>query len=408
MTSEVDIPAPLTESAASQVLIVDDQPERAAMVAEALAGDDWTLSQTSAVDDLEATLGADSPWDAVICSVDLMNVSWASVRRAMRGFDVQVPVIAFGDDRNADRMATALGLGAADYFVRPHEKHRLFTRSVERAVHHRRLQRMLKDSNRELAAANAQLRHSLKVLEQDQRAGRQVQMAMLPPRTLQQNGYWFSHQILPSLYLSGDFTDYFQVGDREIVFFLADVSGHGSSSAFATVLLKNLFARKRSDYLRKHDRSVTEPLAMLRLANRELLELAVSKYATMVVGVLDFANHQLRYSIAGHLPAPVMIDGDGARYLEGEGSPVGLMPEPEYSEHTIDLADQFMLLLMSDGVLETLTGMDLIAKEQALLKRLDGPPAPPSELATRIGWDELAAGELEDDIAGLFISRGFV
>ena len=59
--------------------------------------------------------------------------------------------------------------------------------------------------------------------------------------------------------MSGDFTDYFKVGKSKVVFFLADVSGHGSSSAFATVLLKNLFARKRSDYLRRDDKTVIQP-----------------------------------------------------------------------------------------------------------------------------------------------------
>lgn len=391
-----------------QVLVVDDHVDRAAALCRCIQGGGYTVSAVQAVEDLQTTLGEGSPWDCVICSVDLLHVSWASVRRAMRGFDVQVPVIAFGDDRDADRMATALGLGATDFFVRPERKPGLFLRSVERAVNHRRLQRELLQRNQQLAATNRRLRHSLRILEQDQQAGRQVQMAMQPAAALQLNGYWFSHKILPSLYLSGDFTDYFQVGDHEAVFFLADVSGHGSSSAFATVLLKNLFARKRSDYLRKHDRSVTEPTAMLRLANRELRELALSKYATMVVGVLDASRHTLRYSIAGHLPAPVMIAENGAHYLEGEGSPVGLMPEPIYTEYSIELTEKFILLLMSDGILETLPGDDLIGREQRLLDILDGPPVPPSELATRMGLDALLAGELDDDIAGLFLSRGFI
>ncbi len=399
---------PEAATAPSEVLLVDDQPKRAATVTEALARSAFIVTVVPGIDDLESALGADSPWDCVICAVDLMRVSWASVRRAMRGFDVQVPVIAYSEDRDVDSMSTALGLGAADFFVRPADKPKLFARSVERAVHHRRLQRALIESHGALEAANTRLRHSLRILEQDQNAGRQVQKAMLPARPLKKDGYWLSHEILPSLYLSGDFADYFQVGDREIVFFLADVSGHGSSSAFATVLLKNLFARKRSDYLRKHDRSVTEPIAMLRLANRELLDLAVSKYATMVVGVLDFESHELRYSVAGHLPAPVLLaDHEMPRYLEGEGSPVGLLPEPHYEEHSLALPERFMLMVMSDGVLEILKDMDLIEKESELLRRMAGPLAVPRELVNRAGWADIDPNQLEDDIAGLFISRGF-
>ena len=88
-----------------------------------------------------------------------------------------------------------------------------------------------------------------------------------------------------------------------MVFFLADVSGHGSSSAFATVLLKNLFARKRSDYLRRDDKTVINPIEMLALANSELLELHVNKYATMVVGCLDYEANTLQYSVPAICPS---------------------------------------------------------------------------------------------------------
>ena len=190
-----------------------------------------------------------------------------------------------------------------------------------------------------------------------------------------------------------------------MVFFLADVSGHGSSSAFATVLLKNLFARKRSAYLRQDDHDIINPLKMLGLANSELLELAVNKYATMVVGVLDLNAQVLRYSIAGHLPQPIMITDEDTYYLPGEGSPVGLLPDPRYAEQVIALPDRFILSVLSDGVLETMTDINLIEKEEYLLASVAGPVAKPIELARRLGLEDLARTEVPDDIAGLFISR---
>lgn len=388
-----------------KVLIVDDRPDRAAELLSMLIDVGFTIEVQPEVQDLEATLGPDSPWDCIICTVDLMNVSWASVRRAMRAFDVQVPVITFSDERDLDSMSTALGLGAADFFVRPTEKPGLVRRSVERCVYHRQLQRELKISKDNLEQANTELRHSLRILEQDQQAGRQVQRAMLPAGSLKVADYWFSHKIYPSLYLSGDFTDYFRVGADHVVFFLADVSGHGSSSAFATVLLKNLFARKRSAYLRQDDHDIINPLKMLRLANSELLELAVNKYATMVVGVLDLNAQVLRYSIAGHLPQPIMITDEDTYYLPGEGSPVGLLPDPRYAEQVIALPDRFILSILSDGVLETMTDINLIEKEEYLLASVAGPVAKPIELARRLGLEDLARTEVPDDIAGLFISR---
>jgi len=389
-----------------RILLVDDQPSRAEQLIASMAVNAWQIDVRSEVSDIEGALGPDSPYDCVLCNLDLMNVSWGSVRRAMRNFDVQVPVIVLADDRSNDSMKTALGLGAADFIVRPQERSDLLVRSVERCVHHRRLQRELRANKEHLESVNRQLRHSIRILEQDQQAGRQVQMALLPSPGLKLDDYWFSHAIYTSLYLSGDFTDYFQVGEHEVVFFLADVSGHGSSSAFATVLLKNLFARKRSDFLRRQDTSITSPVSMLNLANRELLELELNKYATMIVGALDFHANRLRYSVAGHLPLPVMLTESDIQYLEGSGSPVGLVSEAQYQEIAIDLPPRFLLTLMSDGILELLTKSDLIEKETELIDRLRGPLVRPATFIERLDLENVDQDALPDDVATLFISRG--
>ena len=178
------------------------------------------------------------------------------------------------------------------------------------------------------------------------------------------DNYIFSHTVIPSLYLSGDFTDYFTVGEDHVTFFMADVSGHGSSSAFATVLLKNLFARKRSDYMRMNDDSVMSPTTMLSLVNEELLDADVGKFATMIVGSIDMRANILSYSVAGHLPQPVLVSAEGARYLEGEGSAVGIMEKVEFEEQVIELPQEFMLALFSDGILEILPPKNLIEKSE--------------------------------------------
>jgi serine phosphatase RsbU (regulator of sigma subunit) len=298
---------------------------------------------------------------------------------------------------------TALRLGAIDFFVRPVEDTEALAKSIERCVRQRRMRRELQQSRRSLEAANNELKATIKVLEQDQQAGRQVQLKMLPVTPLVLDDYVISHTVIPSLYLSGDFTDYFTVGDDYVIFFMADVSGHGSSSAFATVLLKNLFARKRSDFLRRHDDSVLSPLTMLKRANKELLGLGVGKFATMVVGALDMEQNTLCYSVAGHLPQPVLVSAEGARYLTGEGSAVGIMENAIYEEHVISLPDSFMLALFSDGILEILPPKNLVEKEKYFLEVFEQTSESPEELVTRLGLDRVETAP--DDIAALFISK---
>lgn len=76
----------------------------------------------------------------------------------------------------------------------------------------------------------------------DQLAGRQVQQDILPREPLNCRGYRVSHSIVPSLYLSGDFVGYNSAFDRYILFYFGDVSGHGASSAFITVMLASCCA----------------------------------------------------------------------------------------------------------------------------------------------------------------------
>jgi serine phosphatase RsbU (regulator of sigma subunit) len=390
-------------TANGNVLVVDDDPARANALAELVESGGFDTRVVTDVNNSSYSLGASSDLDVILCELDLKGVSWGDARRTLREMDVQVPAIMLSDVAEADRMMTALRLGASDFFLRPVEDKEALFRSIERCVRQRHLRRELQESRQRLVAANTELRGTVKMLEQDQQAGRQVQLRMLPTTPLVIGDYVLSHTVIPSLFLSGDFTDYFTVGDRCVSFFMADVSGHGSSSAFATVLLKNLFARKRSDLLRKDDDTVLSPVAMLKSANRELLDLAVGKFATMVVGLLDMESNTLRYSVAGHLPQPVLVSDEGAHYLRGEGPAVGLMKEAHYEEHLIDLPGSFMLALFSDGILEILPPKNLIEKEKYFLDVFEQAAESRQELVTRLGLDKVETAP--DDIAALFISK---
>jgi len=402
VTTNAPSKPPMTASSGN-VLIIDDNPDRAAAMASFMASSGYNTQLVTDVTTSTYSLGPDSELDVILCELDLRGFSWIDALQVLREMDVQVPAIMFCDVAEADRIMTALRLGASDFFLRPVEDKAALLRSIERCVRQRRLRRELQESRLKLEAANKELRSTVKMLEQDQQAGRQVQLRMLPTTQMVLKDYEFSHTVIPSLYLSGDFTDYFTVGKNHVLFFIADVSGHGSSSAFTTVLLKNLFARKRSDYLRRDDDTIMHPVAMLQLVNKELLDLGVDKFATMVVGLLDMQKNTLHYSIAGHLPLPVLVCNTAPRYLEGEGSTVGIMEDAVYEEHVIELPDTFMLALFSDGILEILPPKNLIEKEKYLLTVFEQTAESPQQFETYLGLDRMAAAP--DDIAALFVCK---
>ena len=234
-------------------LVVDHDVTRLEALAALVAGMGFTPEKYTDPNAAREYLRSRPDLDVILCEMDMEGLSWDSARRSLQEMDVQIPVILFSDEAEASRMMRALRFGASDFFVRPVDDIEALQRSLDRCVRQRQVRRELEQSRQSLQAANAELKGTIGMLEQDQQAGRQVQMRMLPATPLVLDDYVFSHTVIPSLYLSGDFTDYFTVGDHSVAFFMADVSGHGSSSAFATVFLKKLFARKRSELLRQDD-----------------------------------------------------------------------------------------------------------------------------------------------------------
>src|SRR5690606_34990657 len=244
---------------------------------------------------------------------------------------------------------------------------------------------------------------SLHLLQEDQDAGRQVQMNMLPVTPWSADGFDFAHQIIPSLYLSGDFVDYFRVDEHRIGFYLADVSGHGASSAFVTVLLK--FMTTRLLYESRRFRTLREfkPSEVLDHINRGLINCKLGKHVTMLGGVIDQERNVLHYSIGGHLPMPVLYSDGHARYLEGRGLPVGLFVEATYDDFEIELSDSFSLTLLSDGILDLLPGDTLKEKEAGLPGLIADAGGTLEGLRQVFGLADLA--EMPDDIALLVLSR---
>lgn len=362
----------------------------------------WEYSVAETPEDALLVTSA-QPIDVVVTDMDIPETLWDAWQHEIDRLPFTVPTIMISSDTSVDTVKRALRLGATDYFLKPIEEWDAVRVSLERCAEISSLRIQNRFYRDQLEATNTELTANLEVLRQDQQVGRHVQMRMLPSTPMTIGDLLFSHTVIPSLYLSGDFTDYFLVGDHHAAFFIADVSGHGSSSAFVTVLLKNLFARKRSSYIHEGDTTIIEPTGMLQTANEELLTIDIGKYATMVVGVIDLEANTLNYSVAGHLPLPVMVSSEGAGYLQGSGPPVGLFADANYEQHSVALPEMFMMALFSDGILEILPPLDLVEKEKYFLEVFATNYERSDMLVEQLGLDN--AADAPDDIAALFITR---
>lgn len=309
-----------------------------------------------------------------------------------------IPLIACSGVTEAQEVIDALRAGAADFVLKPLSNTASLEDVLARLFDRVRVNRLNQLYRQELEEANNDLRQGIAELRADQRAGRKVQLKMLPEQGQILNGLTVDHLIKPSLYLSGDFLDYFRISDDETLVYIADVSGHGASSAFVTVLLKNLTNRLQRNLRRASSDDILYPERFLQRINSELLDTGLGKHVTVFVGIINSARRVLRYAVGAHFPMPMIsfVGGD-TFFLEGSGLPVGLFEDPEWDLYELPLTSPFHLFLFSDGILEVLGAKNLDEKEQQLLELVSGGRQTIASLSEALNLDAIT--ELPDDIA---------
>ncbi|HDR2927006.1 SpoIIE family protein phosphatase [Pseudomonas aeruginosa] len=384
------------------LLIIDDDE----VVRESLAAylEDSNFKVLQALNGLQGLqiFESEQP-DLVICDLRMPQIDGLELIRRIRQTASETPIIVLSGAGVMSDAVEALRLGAADYLIKPLEDLAVLEHSVRRALDRAYLRVENQRYRDKLEAANRELQASLNLLQEDQNAGRQVQMNMLPVTPWSIEGLEFSHRIIPSLYLSGDFVDYFRVDERRVAFYLADVSGHGASSAFVTVLLKFMTTRLLYESRRNGTLPEFKPSEVLAHINRGLINTKLGKHVTMLGGVIDLEKNSLTYSIGGHLPLPVLFVEGQASYLEGRGLPVGLFDDATYDDRVMELPPSFSLSLFSDGILDVLPRATLKEKEASLPEQVAAAGGTLDGLRQVFGLANLA--EMPDDIALLVLSR---
>ncbi|WP_328189968.1 PP2C family protein-serine/threonine phosphatase [Marinobacter sp. OP 3.4] len=343
----------------------------------------------------------DRPPDVIFA--DLPPSTIRELTTCLRSDGAFIPLIACSHATDAAEVIEVLRAGAVDFILKPVTDRSMVEDVLGRIFDRVRVHRLNQLYRQELEEANTDLREGISELRADQRAGRKVQLKMLPDHQVMLNGLAIDHLIKPSLFLSGDFLDYFRISEDLTLVYIADVSGHGASSAFVTVLLKNLTNRLQRNLRRGSSDDILYPERFLQRINSELLDTGLGKHVTVFVGLISSSARTLRYAVGAHFPMPVISFRDGeTRFLEGSGLPVGLFEEPEWEEYEIPLPGPFHLFLFSDGILEVLKAENLDKKEQQLLELVSGGRHTIASLSEALHLEGTA--ELPDDIAIVSVS----
>ena len=387
---------------AATVLVIDDDALVRDSISAYLEDCDYVmLTAASAAAGLD--LLDETQVDAVICDLKMPGMSGIELLALVKARHPKLPVIVVSGAGVMEDVVQALRLGADDYLVKPILDLAVLSHALRKALQRTQLEQENRAYREYLEKTNGELKRGLGELRADQQAGRQAQLRMLP-EPLDFHGLHCNHSITPSLLLSGDFLDYFPLDDDRLAFYIADVSGHGASSAFVTVLLKNVTYRLKRNFRRGSSDDVIHPAQVLQRINAELHASELDKHLTMFYGLICRKTNTLYYSVGGHFPMPVMLTPGNIQYLQGRAMPVGLFREAEYEEYRIPLEQDFALLLFSDGILEIMPEPTLNNKEDALLAAAVESKGDIFRLAEALGVSDKA--EVPDDIAMVSIARG--
>lgn len=372
-----------------QILIVSGEDDAHDMLAD-LVEEGFSaniLSPATAMENLAPLL----PNVVLLSIADTENagVSTLALLSKMRRQFPLTRIIVVANDLQDPTVPEHLAAGADDYFYYAGAQKELLPYIVTRNLAPRLPE----------GTTLGELELTLRMLERDQQSGFRVQQAMMPKSPMSFSGLTFSHQLYPSMIMSGDFIDYFELSDGRAVFYIADVSGHGASSAFVTVLLKSLSRQLVSEFAQ-----YANTAEVLVWINRELMQWQLEHHVTMFLGVINQEMRQLEYSNAAHFPGTILCHEEGACFLEVGGQPLGLYAQPQYQSHQVTLPTSYAIVMFSDGVFEIMPEASLEAKEQQLLsvvkqhgqKELD-------VLVDELGV--LAAKQIPDDIAVLTVAR---
>jgi sigma-B regulation protein RsbU (phosphoserine phosphatase) len=248
-----------------------------------------------------------------------------------------------------ENLLHAIEAGCDDFATKPAhpDELRVRLRSAERVIN---LEAKLEHRNAELQKAN-------EIIEHDLERAAELQTSLLPA-PLESEKVCISWYFKPAVFIGGDSFNYFYPNPEDkdlLIFFSADVSGHGAASAMLSMFLYSSFLPSSGLYEGAITRERLHEIPAIFARNLNIL---VNKthgghYLTMLFGVLDLSASTMFYTQAGH-PYPFHYDAanKNLKTLEVTGFPIGLLEDAEYETQQLQMKKGDKFVMYSDGICE--------------------------------------------------------
>ncbi|MBN1407094.1 MAG: fused response regulator/phosphatase [Calditrichaceae bacterium] len=336
----------MTDKKKTVVLTIDDEQAVRAAFSDFLSGFGYKVIEAENGRDGLDQFAVEKP-DIVLVDLQMPVMSGFEVLEHLRDEAPETPVVVISGTNSIDDVVDAIHLGAWDYIIKPIQSLTVLNHVIEKAIDRAHLKKQNQIYQKNLEEAHDKMKYDLEM-------GRNIQMKLLPNNNTTIGDFAFKRQVLPSMYLSGDFVDYFNIGDGYIGLYMADVSGHGVPSALITVFLKSFMDKHIENYHNHESDVILGPANLLEELNNELLNEGLERFITLFYGVINQNTNTLLYSNGGQYPYPILWQNSHSEILPAADPPVGMIVDRKFHEFKIVLPDSFLLALFSDGILEIL------------------------------------------------------
>ncbi|QCN96830.1 HAMP domain-containing protein (plasmid) [Azospirillum argentinense] len=198
----------------------------------------------------------------------------------------------------------------------------------------------------ELETRTEKLAAAEHLIEEEQRAARDVQANLLPQQLPAGRDSQFFGLLVPGPAVSGDFYDVIELDERQCLLVVAGVSGWGVPAAFLMLLVRGAIREAAA-------RPGMTPAAILAAANDRLCgQSPFDGFATAFVALYDRETGMLSHSSAGNrAPCRIRADGSVLTLADAGGPALGVRKGIPYGEAVTRLEQEDTLFLCTEGVL---------------------------------------------------------
>jgi len=185
------------------------------------------------------------------------------------------------------------------------------------------------------------------VVRDELEVARELQRELLPKDEPDVAGYSFAFSYRTANTIGGDYYDFLPLEDGRLAIVVGDASGHGIAAGLLMAIANSV--------LKLGFDLGPDPVAVAELVNLALCRTGGRRaFMTLFCGILEPATGGLDFVCAGH-PFPLLRRADGRIEELGIGGlPLGMRFDRVFEAHQTVIEPGDILLLYTDGIVETL------------------------------------------------------